>query len=454
MIANALMYNTDLDMSQREGRVKSTIFNQMTSCEKRELSNLVQCDLFDLNEDELLKLRIFYLFFLSFSNTKLKISREYMKCMIIQMGIQKLLKPSIYQQFENEQRNREDMRGLQNKGVQVSIDQLQNPDVDWSLKKHQTALTIVYSLLNISTPTYKKIVEISKFKETTIHKYLGDKDLLQSIFSREIYRMIEVKIEQIGLYSKQEREQQKNIHRLRALDEAVYIYLHSRYSMTDPRFKSTQLSKYVSDDLFKRYYGEEIAEQIKQKGKELTLYADSRRFQYTIIRDPELIAIVKPSIIKVTPYQKKILDCVALFLQNYGNIKYILRLKTEYGYNYNYILSSIESEGIRELLKEDTYERLERALALEKELTSPQVSKRKMRVSSMIEGYLLYHGNLFELKKSILCSDDEMMRLLTDELVYKIYGQELFLEIINALEIYKDKKYVLEHLEKAKCKKK
>ena len=47
-----------------------------------------------------------------------------------------------------------------------------------------------------------------------------------------------------------------------------------------------------------------------------------------------------------------------------------------------------------------------------------------------------------------------MMRLLTDELVYKIYGQELFLEIINALEIYKDKKYVLEHLEKAKCKKK
>lgn len=351
-------------------------------------------------------------------------------------------------------KNREDMRELQDKGGQVSIDRLQNPDVDWSLKKHQTVLTIVYSLLNISTPTYKKIVEISKFTETTIHKYLGDKDLLQSLFSREICRMIEVKIEQIGLYSKQEREQQKNIHRLRALDEAVYIYLHSKYPMMSPKLKTLGLWKYVSTDFFMRYYGEEIAQQIKQKGKELTNSYDNKLSKNIMIRDSELLAIVKPSIIKVMPYQKKILDCVALFLQNYGNIKYIVRFKTDYRYNYNYILSSLESREIRELLKEDVYERLERALVLEKELTCPQISKRKMRVSSMVEGYLFYHGNLFELKKSTLCSEDEMMRLLTDELVYTIYGEKLFLEIVNALEIYKDKKYVLEQLEKAKCKKK
>ena len=239
-----------------------------------------------------------------------------------------------------------------------------------------------------------------------------------------------------------------------SIDEAVYIYLHSKYPMMSPKLKTLGLWKYVSTDFFMRYYGEEIAQQIKQKGKELTNSYDNKLSKNIMIRDSELLAIVKPSIIKVMPYQKKILDCVALFLQNYGNIKYIVRFKTDYRYNYNYILSSLESREIRELLKEDVYERLERALVLEKELTCPQISKRKMRVSSMVEGYLLYHGNLFELKKSTLCSEDEMMRLLTDELVYTIYGEKLFLEIVNALEIYKDKKYVLEQLEKAKCKKK
>lgn len=248
------------------------------------------------------------------------------------------------------------------------------------------------------------------------------------------------------LHDMETAEQVSKTKIFKLCDEFLYVYLNSRHcSSVIKEITSLNVNGFldiINSENLNDNYPEDIKEMIESKRKILKSLKVSRVASDYPIRELELVRIVKPDVVKIPLNKYKMLEKVVQFLKNNGNI---FRM----GDNYNTIFCILDLDELRGLLNEDTYNKVKNYLLVEEKLQSLFARERKELIEQMIIKYYMCNGNIIRL---IECGEqeEEILRLLSDDLAVKILGCREYEKVSKSLKEYKEKEEVLKVMRKIK----
>lgn len=355
---------------------------------------------------------------------------------------------------------------LQRKKVKLLIDisfykevgrKIDNIKIAKSLETKRKTIDVMGILLSNDIKTFSELSEVTKLSVSELKEILHNKNLI-SEYDESVFVALGEKLsvldanekEFIKLQNQERRKEKDKLIKLKLFDEFIWIYLRSRNRSSDmvefPREFIKNIQTTVITDEFKELYPVDIVEQLNRKGAELK--ACKANGKNVVIRDRKIIEIVKPEISKVPSYVLSKLELVVMFFEYFGNIER-MSYNDDTLPSYNSVLSSMLLPDLKDYLKEDVYEKLNKYLSVERTYQNLNYANRLEMVRDVL---IKYSGNLYSIVND---KDNEelVLRMLSDKLVRKIAGEDIYNKVLIMLEEYKEKKYVIDELMKVKVKK-
>ena len=220
----------------------------------------------------------------------------------------------------------------------------------------------------------------------------------------------------------------------------IYYYINSYYNYDEIALmlciEKKTISKMVNDEEYiSNYYGDEFLKEINDKRniRQKIQKNDSYKFKSYLIKSIEHRSIVKEDFYFTEKGSiLKLLDNVILFFQYQGNS---IKMEKETKLFRNDIQFSLSAPELKDILKEDVYEKLEILLEYDKILTQNRLRERKELAEIMIT----------DMKRLLLNKDEPwqptipiniIYRLLTEDPYVKIRYANCREELLKALEDY------------------
>lgn len=291
--------------------------------------------------------------------------------------------------------------------------------------------------------------DFKNYEEFSKNVGLNVKELRSIVTRRYNFCHENINIEE-KLNNLERLEQEYRIKKLKLYDEFLWVYLNSRYytpvvkKMTGVS-PSEFLSKIYEYDL-KENYEENIEEIIENKIRLLTRLKVSRVSDLIPIRDMELIKIIDKDVLKVSSKDYKKLEIVLDYLKNYGNIE---KMSKNYRYNYELVLSVVNSVMNSDLINEETYQKLKNYELVHIDFYSLSFKQRNMYVKNMLIKYYKCNGNLVKLIENEKNSE-LVLRLLNDDIAKTIVGNNEYEKILKSLKEYSEKEEVIKIMKRIK----
>lgn len=323
-----------------------------------------------------------------------------------------------------------------------------------TLKMKQKTINIIQILLSNDIKTFSELSDVSKLSIPELKQILHNKSLI-SEYEENIFIALGEKLSVLDAsekenlkYKTQELKKEKDkLIKLKLYDEFIWEYLRSRKRYCDMKgfsweFLRTMRANIISDE-YRENYPVDIIEKLNIKSNELkSCKATGKNL---VIRDRKIIEIVKPEINKVSPFILSKLELVVMFFENFGNIER-MTASNDFLPSYNSVLSSMLLPELKDYLTSDAYTKLTRYLTVEK---TYQTLNYTSRLDMVLDVFCKYSGNIYSI---INDNDNEelVLRILSDKLVKKIAGDELYNKVLEKLDDYNSKRYVIGELLDAK----
>ena len=172
------------------------------------------------------------------------------------------------------------------------------------------------------------------------------------------------------------------------------------------------------------------------------------------IKEYEKLQYMIPEKFYVTSYQNRLLDILIVFFKLYGNIGETVKYFKKNGkeYSINYIMTSLQSPELLEILNEETKIKIANILKVEEKMQTSRYSEKEGLMENTLRLYLTYNGDLFRLFNENIVSSESLFRVLTDQSIEKKVGSEMYENIISSIRSYEEQQYVMNELIQSKKK--
>lgn len=325
----------------------------------------------------------------------------------------------------------------------------------------QKILTIALALLRYNVKMYSELEQLTEMKRSQLIKYLHWTDLA-TVLDLSTYEKIKESVSVLDENYDFDQKRQARIEKFKEFDEYVTIYLQNYYSKSD-MLDQLGITKNPNDILKDKFFIENYDPEIQNAIKEKSLIMKSMKGRKRVssihidkvfIKEYEKLQYMIPEKFYVTSYQNRLLDILIVFFKLYGNIGETVKYFKKNGkeYSINYIMTSLQSPELLEILNEETKIKIANILKVEEKMQTSRYSEKEGLMENTLRLYLTYNGDLFRLFNENIVSSESLFRVLTDQSIEKKVGSEMYENIISSIRSYEEQQYVMNELIQSKKK--
>lgn len=328
-------------------------------------------------------------------------------------------------------------------------DFIEKNKIESEINFKEKKLLLIKTILFNDFRNYEELSSRIGLSVKEIRKILQSKTLV-SEYSKSAFVKIGEKISVLDDFERKkeadERYSKKRLYKLKSYDEYVWLYLNSREKISVVRTSKTMPALFrrdIESGELSDNYPKDILKKIEEKSDFLNRHKDKKNSQ--LIRNYKMIDIVKDDVLYANTYIINKLKLVLTYFSYFGNIERMLENEEDLA-SYNSVLSSLMLPELEDYLKKDAYLKLNKYLEVEKMYQSTIYGKR---VDLVRNNFLEYSGNLYFGLEN--CDNKELvLYLLGDKIVREQFGEDIYNRVIEILNAYDDKKYVIDELYDAK----
>lgn len=288
----------------------------------------------------------------------------------------------------------------------------------------ETNLDKIQKTIFITVPTMKKYAN----NKNELLNYLTDNEII--IFSKKVNDMVELS------------EKSVEIENLKLVRNIIDDIFHTRYKLTDICSKNFMQRKTFEEYLNRENYidsnfGEGTLEMVKAKISENGFARTKVPRDCFIIEDRISIYIARDELLYLNQYDNKKLNFAATYLGSGANLEFVCK---KYETNDVVALSILFDKKLKQILKPEHYETLQRYIKIERFLIENNLEEKKNIVFGIINFLEL---NSFDKELALLyfnLPECLFNKILNEAIKMPYFNDEIKAELINMLNSEESKK--------------
>lgn len=288
----------------------------------------------------------------------------------------------------------------------------------------ETDIYKIQKTIFITVPTMKKYAN----NKNELLNYLTDNEII--IFSKKVNDMVELS------------EKSVEIENLKLVRNIIDDIFHTRYKLTDICSKNFMQRKTFEEYLNRENYidsnfGEGTLEMVKAKISENGFARTKVPRDCFIIEDRISIYIARDELLYLNQYDNKKLNFAATYLGSGANLEFVCK---KYETNDVVALSILFDKKLKQILKPEHYETLQRYIKIERFLIENNLEEKKNIVFGIINFLEL---NSFDKELALLyfnLPECLFNKILNEAIKMPYFNDEIKAELINMLNSEESKK--------------